>query len=300
MKREKLFVKFQVLGENSFSLIENLHKKGICVYDITFLKEKTIISIDFVDCKKFFAISRNMCYNIRILKYYGSVSLFKNALSRLGIILCFCVFLFLAISFDGYVAKISYVGDGEYLAPQISRFLQKEGIEEKTFLTTDLHQVENRLLLEVDGVSFVSLKQEGRILVVEAYRSAPKMEEMELKKTKIISSVEGKVTAINLLSGTAQVSVGDHVKVGDALINGYFLKGEEKIETYALGEVEIEVEYTFIYHSFASGERYENRACALARESLSDEIVTNQIVKEETINGKTIYTVTIYYLVTVD
>ena len=62
MRRGKLFVKLQIKGEDSFSLIEKLHKRGVYAYDITFFDKKTIISIDFVDYKKFFAISRNMCY----------------------------------------------------------------------------------------------------------------------------------------------------------------------------------------------------------------------------------------------
>jgi hypothetical protein len=78
---------------DSFSLIEKLHKMGVYVYDITSFEQKTILSIDFLDRKKLFAISRNMCYNISILKYYGKVSLLKKAFSRLGLIICFCLFL---------------------------------------------------------------------------------------------------------------------------------------------------------------------------------------------------------------
>lgn len=299
MKRGKLFVKLQVLGENSFSLVETLHKKGIFVYDITFLDQKTIISIDFADFKKFFAISRNMCYNIRILKYYGKISFLKKAFSRLGLIICFCLFLALALTFDSYVSKISYVGDGEYLAPQISQLLQKEGVKERSFLKADLRYLENKLLVGLDNVSYLSLRQEGRILIVEAYCQAPKIEEIDFKKKNVVSPVDGKVVAINLLSGTALVSVGDSVKQGDVLIDGYFVKDENKIETYALGEIEIMVDFVYTYQSFASGERYKNRACMLARECLGDKNVTSQTVKEETIDGKIVYTVTLSYLVTV-
>ena len=59
------------------------------------------------------------------------------------------------------------------------------------------------------------------------------------------------------------------------------------------------VDFVYIYQSFASGERYKNRACALARERLGDKTVTNQTVKEQTIDGKIVYTVTLSYLVIV-
>ena len=299
MKRGDLYIKIQVLGEDSFSLIEKLHKIGICACDITFFDKKTILSIDFLDRKKFFAISRNMCYNISILKYCGNLSLVARLVSNLGILLCFSLFFALAFAFDGYVSKICYEGDGEYFAPQILELFQNEGVKENTLLKADLKSLENKLLLEVDGLSYVSLKKSGRILTVEAYRSEQKIESVDLNKPKITATVSGRVRAINLLSGTALVNVGDEVKKGDTLIDGYVLKGEEKQLTHALGEVEIEVKYVFTYQSFASGERYKNRACVLARESLGEKNVLSQEVKESSEKGKIVYTVTLYYLVTV-
>ena len=213
--------------------------------------------------------------------------------------ICFCLFLAFAITFDDYVSKICYEGDGEYFAPQIARVLQEEGVEENRILKVDLRELENKLLLSVDNASFISLKKSGRILTIEAYRLEQKVEGIDLKKQKIVSTVNGKIRAINLLSGTALLSVGDEVKQGDTIIDGYYQKGEEKFQTYALGEVEIEVEYVFTYQSFASGERYKNRACVLASESLGDKDVIKQEVKEDSSSGKTIYTVTLYYIVTV-
>lgn len=299
MKRGRLFIKCQILGVDSFSLIEKLHKMGVYAYDITFFEQKTILSIDFLDRKKLFAISRNMCYNIRILKYYGKVSLLKKAFSRLGLVACFLIFLVLAMAFDGWISKISYEGDGEYFAPQISLILEEEGIKEGALLKADLDKTESCLLRSVEGISYVSLKKSGRILTVEAYRAEQKTEVIDYQKAQIISPISGKVCAVNVLSGTPCVSVGDEVKKGDVLIDGYFSDGEKTIETYALGEVEIEVEYAFVYQSFTSGERYKNRALLLARESLGEQNITKSQIKEQMKDGKIFYTVTLYYVVTV-
>ena len=299
MKRGSLFIKCQILGVDSFSFIEKLHKIGVFAYDITFFEGKTVFSIDFTDRKKLFAISRNMCYNIRILKYYGRVSLVKKAFSRLGLIICFLIFFVLANVFDGWVSQISYVGDGEYFEPQISAILQKEGIKTNSFLSVDLRKTESVLLQSVDGISYASLKKSGRILTVEVYKAEQKVEEIDYKKPQIAAPVGGKIRAINLLSGTACVSVGDEVLKGDVLIDGYFLKGEEKLKTYALGEVEIEVEFVYVYQSFASGEKYKNRGLLLAEMELGEQDVISREIKEQTKNGKTVYTVTLVYVVTV-
>ena len=299
MKRGRLFIKCLILGEGSFSLIEKLHKMGVYVYDITFFEEKTEISIDFADRKKLFAISRNMCYNIRILKYIGKVSLLKKALSKLGLTACFLLFTAFAFLSDGYVSKIEYLGDGEYLSPKISSLLQSKGIEENTFLNENLKDVENSLLKELDGVSYISLNKSGRILTVEAYFAEDNLEVKDLKKSQILSTAKGKVRSLNVLSGMPKVSVGDEVNVGDVLIDGYFLKGEEKISSYALGEIEIEATYEYEYQSFCKGEKYQNRAYMLAKESLGEQNVISQSVKEEERDGKIVYRVILNYLVTV-
>lgn len=299
MKRGKLFIKCLVKGENSFSLIEKLHKSGVYTRDITFLPQKTLFSVDFADRKKLFAISRNMCYNIHILKYYGKISPVKKVLSRLGLAVCFAFFTAFTFFIDGYVGKIVYKGDGEYLAPEISALLSSEGVRENSFLKVDLKSVEKAIVKNVNSIAYVSVSKSGRVVTVEAYLAEKEPTSMNVKKPNITATCSGKVTALNVLSGTACVGVGDSVQEGDVLIDGYYLNGEEKVLTYALGEIEILVTYVYEYQSFASGAKYKNRAVLLAKESLGDKNVIKTEIKEENKNGKTVYTVELYYLITV-
>jgi similar to stage IV sporulation protein len=260
---------------------------------------KITFSIDFHDSKKLFAISRNMCYNITRVKYYGRVSAVKKMLENIGFSLCFACFFVLCILFDGWVSAIEYKGDGEYLKPQIQKVFLQEGIKTGCFFNKDEKNLAQKILLSSDKISFVTVTKSGRTLYVEAYMKTESPKVMDTKKQSIISTVNGRVSKINLLSGSAMVAVGDYVKKGDVLIDGKYEKDGEVFNLYALGEVEVIAEYVFSYKSFAKGEKYKKRAIALAEYNLGEENVIESKVKEKIQAKEVYYEVTLYYLVTV-
>lgn len=299
MKRGRLFLTYQILGVDGFSLIERLHSAKIPIYRLSGEKGKTIFSIDYCDRKKLFAISNNMCYNITKVKYYGKVSPFKKIAENLGFALSFVCFLVLCFLFDGYVGKITYLGDGEYLRPQIEKVLESEGVKENSFFKADEKLLSKKIIASNEKISFVSVKKTGRILYIEVYKAEESAKPIDVKKEKIISTVSGAVKSINLLSGTAKVSVGDVISVGDILIDGTYEKDGKVLTTYALGEVEIITKTIYDYKSFAKGEKYKNRAVAVAMLSLGDVEIEKSEVKEKTVGNEFFYEVTLYYGVTV-
>lgn len=299
MKKGKLFATYEISGADSFFLIQKLQEKGVSVYDITFLPQKIILSIDFAESEKLFAISRNMCYNITRVKYYGKVSPFKFLLSKVGLVLCFCVFLATSVFFDGLVTKIIYRGEGEVLAPTVNESLTASGVKLNSLLSADLSQIALNIYSQNKKISFITLQKSGRTIIAEAYLAKDETKPIDLRKENLVSPTAGVVTGVNVLSGTPLVAVGDRVEKGTALIGGYYLSGEKKISTYALGEIELECEFTYDYKSFAKGEKYKNRAIALAKEELGVDSVTKTQVKEIEKADGFIYEVTVFYKITV-
>ena len=299
MKRGKLFLKCKIGGASGFYLIDRLHRQNVPIYNVETGENYLILSIDCCDSKKLFAISRNMCYNITIIKYYGKKLPFTFLVKRLGLILCFALFLALAILADGWISKIVYKGDGQNLIPYVEQILRNEGVKENSFFVQNEKELSQKILKSSDKFSFVSVEKVGRLLVIEAYGAITAPEPIDIRKQKITSTVKGEVVAINLMSGTLAVSVGDIVEIGQTLIDGYYLNGEEKIETYALGEVEIKAEFIYEYLSFAKGDSYKERAKVVATETLGAENVIDILVEEKEQNKQTIYVVTIFYTVTV-
>ena len=295
MKRGRLFERYRVDGAVGFGLIDRLKSQKIGVYDLVFGQNATTFSTDSRDSKKFFAISSNMCYNITRIKYYGKVSPVKFLAQKIGLVLAFSLFFGLAIFFDGYITKISYLGDGEQLRPVIVKVLNENEIKEKGFLKANLKDLSGKILSCSDEISFVSCKKRGRELIIEAYKKTFEAKPIETKKKEILSTAQGTVKRINCLSGTVLVEVGQKVQKGEALIGGFYLVDEEKRESYALGEVEIIAEFNYTYEAFSSGDKYKNRAIALAKEELGQENILEIQVKEKKVKEKIVYTVKVFY-----
>ena len=299
MKRGRLFYRYEILGEGGFKVVERLYAQKIALFDVEFAQNKINLSIDACDCKKLFAISRNMCYNISKVKYYGKLSPVKFLQNKIGLALCFILFLVFSTVFDGYVSKIEYTADGEYFSPVIERVLQSKGIRQNTLLKADLKDLEREVYLADERISFVSIEKRGRILRIEARLGVQKTQPIDVKKQRILSTVDGEVVGINLLGGTAKVKVGDKVTKGSLLIDGYYEDGGDVIETYALGEVEIKTEFKFEYKCSTCGKKYENLAVLLAKQSLGKEEIVGEKIEQKKDGNQTVYTVTLYYLVIV-
>ena len=133
MKRGRLFFKCRIDGASGFYLIDRLHAQGVPIFDLERAENYLILSIDCCDSKKLFAISRNMCYNITVIKYYGKKAPFRFIAKRLGLALCFSLFFALAFLFDGWISRIVYKGDAEGLIPYIEQILISEGVRENSF-----------------------------------------------------------------------------------------------------------------------------------------------------------------------
>ena len=173
----------------------------------------------------------------------------------------------------------------------------EEGIKENCFFRAYSKDLSQKILKSSDKFSFVSVEKKGRLLIIEAYGVTQPPEPLDFKKEKIVSPVKGEVISINLMGGTATVSVGDKVKTGQTLIGGYKVDGETEVKTYALGEVEIKAEFVYEYKSFAKGEKYKNRAITVAKEMLGEESVIEILVEEKENNQQIIYKITLFYTV---
>ena len=109
----------------------------------------------------------------------------------------------------------------------------------------------------------------------------------------LTSSYEGTVESIEVLRGTALVSVGDKVNVGDALIGAYMLgKTENVYPTYVVGKVTLLIKETFEYNFESVDDNIVKMAETTAKFHSTGEVVSvsstvnNNNVKVEVIVRK--------------
>lgn len=276
------------------AFIEVFARKKIALYDLKFSKYGVSFTSPVINREKIFAISDNMCYNVRETGYKGALAPIAKIVKNVGLVVVFAALCFFGASVDKYVGKINYSGDGEYLKEEIDAVLKAERIIVGGKFPDNLNETAKKIALQSERVEFASLSKKGRTLLIDARSATGKTTPLNERKTRITSPVSGTVRRVSRYGGTALVKIGDYVREGDVLIDGYYEKDGEKIVTDALGDVEIAVTEKFDYKSDGEGKEYVGRAIAVAREKFGDKDVLE--ASAELTAPKT-YTVTVVYAV---
>lgn len=278
MKRGKTFVKIKVTGDGAEKIAIAATERKIYAKNVKYVKNGCFLTIDAVDERKFFAISRNMCYNVERIGYTGGFAFFKKLFERAGAVLGAVMFVIFVLLCDCVVGEIVFKGDAAVFERQIVSVLKRNGVERGRICASDCSSLGEKIALSIDGVSYATVTKSGRRIIVDVKSDEEKQKPIDVSKDEILSPVDGKVVKLNVLSGTAAVKIGDEVKKGQTIIAGNYVHGDKVVKTYALGEAVIETEAAYEYEAAGKGKQYENRAVALGKARIGDlEIISTKV-----------------------
>lgn len=279
---------------DKLKFIETFNNRRIPLYDLKFTKNGISFSSPLSNREKIFAISDNMCYNVKEIGYKGRFAFLAYVAAHVGLFLAFTTFIVFARINDGYIGKITYLGDGLILKNQIENVLEEQNVVVGKRFPVDLNYLSKAILTKCESVEFVAVKKYGKRLVIEAVAVIGESIPLNERKQRITSPVGGVVRRISRYGGTAVVSVGDKVNVGDLLIDGFFEKDGVRYETDAVGDVEIAVNAEFVYKADGEGREFANKAKVVAEEKYSEYNIIS--IKTELTSVNT-YTVSLTYVV---
>lgn len=110
----------------------------------------------------------------------------------------------------------------------------------------DTKEIINKIRLEREDVAWIGIELKGTNAIVKVVKADEKPEIVdESEYCNIVADKTGIITKISAQEGTANVKVGDTVKAGDVLINGW-MEGKFTGVRYvhSKGEIEAKVWYT--------------------------------------------------------
>ena len=283
-----------MLGVNFSNLLNKLKKEDIELYEISLIKPKVLcVSIKISDEQKFFAISKNLCYNIKKVNSKGKLLFLYNLFNAPSLCMGAVLFLTLSILFSNVIVGFSFVGNGIRYKNQVVRYLNDNGVKEMGFISgVDLEKLSDGILSEFNEFSFVSCKKNGNRLLIELVLSNNQTHIKNTNEKDLYSNVSGVVEEIKIYRGTKAVNVGDFVEEGDVLVSGYMDFKDKRVEVNALAVVTIKAKKEFSYIS--NSEFDEKNAEAFALASFEGEADSLSVVKSQ-LNGKYYYNVTIYH-----
>ncbi|MBQ9782613.1 MAG: sporulation protein YqfD [Clostridia bacterium] len=297
IKSGLLKIECLVKCENENYFMQILHRKGV---DVLSLKRvdcnNVIITVDYNKRNIFFAICKNMCYNVKKVWYKGVMSPFVNLIRYGSVVIGFILFCILSSFLGDSILQVDFTGTGKIISNQTMHLLGEYGIEKyDRFSTIDYKSLENYILENSPNLSFVSCKKSGNRLIIDSVLSKVDYPSINRNGKNLLSDVDGVISKISVLRGTAQVQVGEKVKVGDILIGGFAVgKNEEIYESFALGYAIINYEYKQEFLTENTNIEYINECKTILAFKFEDEVIGEKI---ELIDGGFSITLTLSHYV---
>ena len=291
-----LYSTFKVTGLNLSALLNRCVKEGVFVKNVKKTgKKSAYITVNLQDNGKFFAICKDLCYNVKKIRdrglLYPLLFLFRNV----GVFVGALVFICSAYFINDVVFNVNFHGTGKVYSEQVMQYLTDCGIGRYSrFSSLDLKKLEDDILRTNENLSFASCKKHGNTLSVELVLSTEKVNVMQGNVKGLVSDVDGVVEWVRVYRGTSQVSVGDTVKKGDTLVGGYACVKDYRVDVNVLAYVGVRV--TTATRVILPKDNMEETATLIATEEFTDKNLTVESVKKIQNENNFEYVVTMNYL----
>lgn len=288
---------FCIEGLNQGSLLNLLKNRNITLFGVKKLSDKKmIIKVKISQSEKVFAITDNLCYNVKRIKrtglFYPLYYLGKNV----GIVIGCVLFVLVTAYTSNVIVDFKFTGSGKVLQGEIKRFLEKENVKKySTFSEIDFKSLKNKLLTENDGLTFVEIYKDGNRLVVDsALKTGENLPERK-PCSALYSDESGRVVEIKVYKGTALIKVGDIVNKGQLLVDGWTVIREEKISSTVHAKVMIEVTKRLRYENVCEIDDETAFLFATENENLNYGQITNKKIEKIHTENKYVYSISYSY-----
>lgn len=184
-------------------------------------------NIAISDFKKIRRIAKSTKCRVKIIEKKGMPFIFERYKKRKIFAIFLALILISLIAMSNFVWNIEIKCEDEINTEEIMAILNENGLKiGKLKKDIDTVKIVQKIRLERDDIAWAGLHINGTGATVELIKADKKPELIpENEYCNIVSNKEGIITKINVQNGTAAVKVGDLIKNGTILVNG-FLEGK--------------------------------------------------------------------------
>ena len=290
-----VLVTYRIKGLNLDGFINLVKNRGIELINLKKRGNKELrVSVKFNQCAKFFAIAKEMCYNIEKIGESGKGYPFLALYRSVGLLVCIAVFTAVVYLISDFIFAFNFTGSGSVYEREIRNYLSSRGIKEFTkFSDINLPRLEDEILSANQNLSFVSVQKKGNRLIVNSAISGEKVGRLDGDKYGLWSNADGVVEKIKVYRGTALVQVGQTVKKDELLVDGQVVVKEQTLKTNVIAYVSLICQKDYEYRSNEAGE--EEKAIVIAESVLKENEPISSIVRVNFEKGQYVYTVSVKY-----
>jgi len=205
------------------------------------------LNVRISEFKKICKVAKQTRCKVKIKRKKGFPFLIHKYKKRKIFVLFLLIMIMLITLSSNFVWNVEIKEENGQQLENIQENIKKAGLETgKLKNNINMKEIINKIRLERKDIAWVGIELKGTNAIVKIVKADEKPEIVAQDEyCNIVSNKSGIVTKISAQNGTANVKVGDTVKEGDILINGW-LEGKFTGVRYvhAKGEIEAKVWYT--------------------------------------------------------
>ena len=242
------YLRVSVQGYYIERFINICRNEKITIWNLKRNKDiELLLNVRIGEFKKICKIAKKTGCKIKIKNKKGLPFLLNRYKKRkIFLILLIMLVILIGVS-SNFVWNVEIVEENGQKLENIEKDIEEAGLQVgKLKSKIDTKELINKIRLKRDDVAWIGIELKGTNAIVKLVKADQKPEIIdESEYCSIVSNKTGIITKINAQTGTANVKVGDTVKEGDVLINGW-MEGKFTGVRYvhAKGEIEAKVWYT--------------------------------------------------------
>ena len=242
------YLRVSVQGYYIERFINICRNEKITIWNLKRNKEiELLLNVRIREFKKLCNIAKKTSCKIKIKNKKGLPFLLNRYKKRKVFLILLIILIILIGISTNFVWNVEIVEENGQKLENIEKDIEEVGLQVgKLKSQIDTKELINKIRLKRDDVAWIGIEIKGTNAIVKLVKADQKPDIVdENEYCSIVSNKTGIITKINAQTGTANVKVGDTVKEGDVLINGW-MEGKFTGVRYvhAKGEIEAKVWYT--------------------------------------------------------
>ena len=203
--------------------------------------------INIQDFKKVCNLVKKTRCKVKINRKKGFPFLVHKYKKRKIFFLFLLLLIFLIFLSSNFVWNVDIIEENGQILENIAQDVENVGLKVgKLKSEVDTKEIINKIRLQRADIAWMGIELKGTNAIVKIVKADEKPEIVNKEEyCSIVSDKEGVITKINAKSGTANVKVGDTIRKGETLINGWMEGKYTGIRyVHARGEVQAKIWYT--------------------------------------------------------
>ncbi len=216
------YCKIECEAGDSERVLNLFMKNSIINWKFRKQEDKTVFFILESDIVRFFALCEVEKIKCEVIKTAGFLPYLRKYKKRLGIPIGFAIFFIILWVSGLFIWEINISGNSAVKEEEIIERLSLHGCKVGTYIPSiDYDSIYNRLLMQSDDLSWISINMRGTVANVEV-RETEKGGNIGQTGdgANLTAAQDGQIEQFEIYAGAPAVNVGDSVRAGDLLVSG--------------------------------------------------------------------------------